>query len=77
MTGALPEAPSENRNTYQADRYGKRWAPVLIAWSNPEESPGLAGNVPGDRAEAAMPRLRAIRSSSWQGGGSTGCSGPH
>lgn len=45
--GSTSEAPSENRNTYQADRYGKRWAPVLIAWSNPEESPGLAGNVAG------------------------------
>lgn len=45
--GATSEAPSENRKTYQADRYGKRWAPVLIAWSSPAESPDLAGKVAG------------------------------
>ncbi|WP_246527887.1 matrixin family metalloprotease [Pseudarthrobacter albicanus] len=45
--GATSEAPSEHRTTYQDDRYGKRWAPVLIAWSNPEETPGLAGRIAG------------------------------
>lgn len=45
--GVTAEAPSDQRKTYQPDLYGKRWAPVLIAWSNPEESPGLAGNVAG------------------------------
>jgi hypothetical protein len=45
--GATSEAPSETRETYQPERYGKQWAPVLIAWSSPEETPGLAGNVAG------------------------------
>jgi hypothetical protein len=45
--GATSEAPSEHRKTYQVDRYGKRWAPVLISWSSPEESPGLAGRIAG------------------------------
>jgi hypothetical protein len=45
--GLTSEAPSDDRETYQPDLYGQRWAPVLIAWSNPEESPGLAGDVDG------------------------------
>jgi hypothetical protein len=45
--GATSEAPLETRETYQPERYGKQWAPVLIAWSNPEETPGLAGKVAG------------------------------
>jgi hypothetical protein len=55
--GPTSEAPSEQRKAYQADRYGNRWAPVLIAWSTPVESPRLEGKVAGFggsvRAEAA------------------------
>jgi predicted Zn-dependent protease len=45
--GTTTEAPADHRQTFQPDRYGKRWAPVLIAWSTPAETPGLAGNVAG------------------------------
>ena len=45
--GPTSEGPSDHRNAYQADRYGNRWAPVLIAWSTPEESPRLEGKVVG------------------------------
>jgi hypothetical protein len=45
--GLTPEAPSEDREMFQPDLYGKRWAPVLIAWSNPAETPDLAGDVDG------------------------------
>jgi hypothetical protein len=45
--GVTTEAPSEERQTYQPDRYGKKWAPVLIAWSTPQETPGLVGDVAG------------------------------
>jgi hypothetical protein len=45
--GATAEAPSKTRETFQPDRYGKQWAPVLIAWSTPEESPDLMGKVAG------------------------------
>lgn len=45
--GATSEAPSDERKPYQPDRYGNHWAPVLIVWSTPEESPGLAGKVAG------------------------------
>jgi len=46
--GTSTEAPADNRPVFQPDRYGKRWAPLLIAWSTPAESPSLAGNVAGD-----------------------------
>lgn len=45
--GVTSEAPSKDRKAYQPDRYGKKWAPVLSAWSTPEETPGLAGRVAG------------------------------
>lgn len=47
MEGSTNEAPGEQRNAYQPDRYGERWAPVLISWTDPAESPGLGGNVAG------------------------------
>lgn len=45
--GPTAEAPAKDREAYQPDRYGKKWAPILIAWSTPEESPDLAGRVAG------------------------------
>ncbi len=45
--GATDEAPSADRAPVQVDRYGNRWAPVLIAWSNEVETPRLAGHVVG------------------------------
>ena len=45
--GSTTEAPSERRAPHQPDRYGDRWAPVLIAWSTAEQDPGLAGSVAG------------------------------
>ena len=39
--GTTSEAPS-NRRPNQQPRYGTRWAPVLISWSNPKESPRFA-----------------------------------
>lgn len=45
--GTTTEAPAEQRAPYQPDRYGRQWAPVLIAWSDETEVPSLAGNVVG------------------------------
>ena len=45
--GATDEAPDPMRSAYQPERYGDRWAPVLVAWSSEEESPMLAGGVLG------------------------------
>jgi len=52
--GATTEAPSKEREAYQPDRYGKKWAPILIAWSTPEESPELAGKVAGTGGSSAI-----------------------
>ena len=45
--GTTTEAPSEERDLYQPELYGKTWAPVLITWTSPEEIPGLTGDVAG------------------------------
>ena len=39
--GSTDEAPTDARAAYQPERYGERWAPVLITWSDPVESPRL------------------------------------
>ncbi len=46
--GFTDEVPEAERELYQPDRYGPRWAPVLIAWETEEENPALAGDVVGE-----------------------------
>ena len=36
--GLTDEVPSRDRDVYQPDRYGDRWAPVLIGWVDPRTS---------------------------------------
>jgi hypothetical protein len=45
--GATDEPPGRARAAYQPERYGDRWAPVLITWSTTAESPDLAGGILG------------------------------
>lgn len=45
--GLVTETAVEERRPFQLEEYGDRWAPVLIAWSDPTESPGLTGAVAG------------------------------
>ncbi|HSP37912.1 MAG TPA: matrixin family metalloprotease [Frankiaceae bacterium] len=52
--GSTVEAPSDARRAFQPDRYGQRWAPVLIAWSNPAETKELAGSVTGTGGSQAV-----------------------
>ena len=40
LVGTTDERPSGSRLPYQPERYGDRWAPVLIAWADPAQ-PGL------------------------------------
>lgn len=40
--GATSEAPSWNRQSYQPDRYGDRWAPVLFTWDTSDEYPDFS-----------------------------------
>jgi hypothetical protein len=37
--GETDEEASPGRSAYQPDRYGDEWAPVLIAWTDPDDSP--------------------------------------
>lgn len=52
--GVTTEAPQQARLSFQPERYGDRWAPVLIAWSNPAEYPDLAGPVIGVASNAPV-----------------------
>lgn len=45
--GLTTEGPSPARPNFQPERYGDRWAPVLVAWSGPQELPRLSDEVIG------------------------------
>jgi hypothetical protein len=45
--GYSDEPVTEDREPYQPDRYGDRWAPVLVAWQTDAENPELVGEVVG------------------------------
>lgn len=45
--GASDEAPSIDRAPQDEARYGNRWSPVLVAWTDPATIPQLAGAVAG------------------------------
>ncbi|MFD1211312.1 peptidase [Arthrobacter sp. GCM10027362] len=46
--GETQERASDERAAYQPDRYGDRWAPVLIDWVTPEQEPMFAlAEAPG------------------------------
>jgi hypothetical protein len=46
IEGTTDEPPGGHPRIDTA-RYGNRWAPVLVAWTDPSAEPGLAGNVVG------------------------------
>jgi hypothetical protein len=41
--GATDEPPDKDRPTMDVARYGNRWSPVLVAWTDPKEYPSMAG----------------------------------
>ena len=45
--GVTDEAPSRPRELFQPDRYGDRWAPLLITWDTVSENADLAADVAG------------------------------
>jgi hypothetical protein len=45
--GTTTEPASVDRSPYQPQRYGRTWAPVLVAWTDQAQVPDLAGNVIG------------------------------
>ncbi|MGO4857659.1 matrixin family metalloprotease [Arthrobacter sp. 2MCAF14] len=46
--GDTTEAPSVDHRSYQKDRYGDRWAPVLIAWETHAEQPKFTNPAQGE-----------------------------
>jgi hypothetical protein len=36
------------RPSFQPERYGDRWAPVLVSWESEDENPRLAGGIVGE-----------------------------
>ena len=53
--GATDEPPIVDRESYQPDRYGQRWAPVMISWSDPATIADLAGDVAGLGGSSVIP----------------------
>ncbi len=45
--GTTTEGWAKEREPFQEDRYGDRWAPMLVAWATQSEQPGLAGYIAG------------------------------
>ena len=45
--GLTDETAVRDRDPYQPERYGDRWAPVYVAFTTPAEIPGLAGRPIG------------------------------
>jgi hypothetical protein len=45
--GSTTEAPGGSRKPVQPDRYGDRWAPLLITWAGADEVPALERDVAG------------------------------
>lgn len=52
--GTTEESPVKDRALYQPDRYGKRWAPVLISWQTTTEDPDLAADVAGEAGSSRV-----------------------
>ncbi|GHG58073.1 hypothetical protein GCM10012320_31510 [Sinomonas cellulolyticus] len=50
------ETASFDRPAYQPKRYGDRWAPVVVGFSTPEQTPRLAGKTAGLGGSAAIER---------------------
>ena len=48
------ETPTFQRDVYQPNNYGDRWAPVLLAWVTVAENPDFATNIEGKSGSVAM-----------------------
>lgn len=48
--GRTDESVVQDRRPYQPDRYGDRWAPVLIAWVTRAEDPDFGVDIAGTAA---------------------------
>ncbi|WP_432520584.1 matrixin family metalloprotease [Kineococcus sp. SYSU DK006] len=61
--GATTEGPSAQREPYQPERYGDRWAPVLITYVSAAEVPDIAATV---IAQAGPVAITTTQPTAWQ-----------
>jgi hypothetical protein len=54
VVGTTDEEPEGDRLVRQPHRYGAGFAPVLVAWTTPEQEPRLTGNIAGIGGSAAV-----------------------
>jgi hypothetical protein len=54
--GGTTEAPERKRSPFQPERYGDRWAPVLITWVTADENPDFAADVAGQAGSIPLGR---------------------
>lgn len=59
--GTTAESASRDRRAYQPERYGDRWAPVLIVWTSAVENPDFAGDRAGQAGSTAASRRDGTR----------------
>jgi hypothetical protein len=52
--GGSDEPTTLDRPIFQPERYGDRWAPVLVAWESEEQNPALAGDTVGQAGSVAV-----------------------
>ena len=67
VDGPTDEVPREDRPPLNVARYGNRWSPVLVAWSDEAAAPGLAGRVAG-LAGPSMAPYRTEEQMHWVSG---------
>jgi hypothetical protein len=60
IVGTTDERPSHSRQPEDNEHYGPGWAPVLVAWSDDDETPELGGDVAGLAGSAAI-TVRGVR----------------
>jgi hypothetical protein len=54
--GFTNEPISEEREAYQPDRYGDRWAPILIAFATTDEVPDFGVDIDGEGGSQSVTR---------------------
>jgi hypothetical protein len=58
VEGRTDEVPATKRPPMDESRYGNRWSPVLVAWTDEATVPGLASRVAGLGGPAMAPYTR-------------------
>ena len=61
IDGPTTETPTANRAPVDKARYGNRWSPVLVAWTDPSVVPDLQGAVAGLAGPAEAPYYTAAQ----------------